>query len=409
MLNVKKILLLLLLFFLPTQLGMFFFIPDSIVHGIPIDLLAPALYVTDILVLASVILNLFQDPGTIKKMLKRVQHDKIIVIAFLFIIGNVFFALSPIMGIYKLIKLMEMGTVFWIMKKSKIEINHVLIALLAMAALQLALGLAHVIAGNSIQGIFYLLGERSFSLSTPGIAKVSMQGLEILRAYATFPHPNALGGFYLLLYSFILFSPTLSSPRVLGEIQKNLFLIISTLLIIFSFSKVALMGYVLLTVVNVLRKTSTCTWCKLSGLVLPIALSGVFFMAQGDPETIDKRIWLATSSFMIIREHLLTGVGLGNYLIAQGTFPIPYSYHFLQPVHNIFLLLIAELGVPLCALMTYIFVKIVRPLWESPVFNAMLFVIIFTGMFDHYWLTIQQNMLLVPVVFGLLTNNTKTI
>ena len=183
---------------------------------------------------------------------------------------------------------------------------------------------------------------------------------------------------------------------------RSLFLGITTLIIIFSFSKVALMGYVLLTVVNVLRKTSTCTWCKLSGLVLPIALSGVFLMAQGDPESLYKRIWLATSSFMIIREHLLTGVGLGNYLIAQGAFPIPYSYHFLQPVHNIFLLLMAELGVPLCALMMYVLVTIIRPLWKSPVFKAMLFVIIFTGMFDHYWLTIQQNMLLVPVVFGLI-------
>ena len=126
-------------------------------------------------------------------------------------------------------------------------------------------------------------------------------------------------------------------------------------------------------------------------------------MAQGDPESFDKRMWLATSSFMIIREHLLIGVGLGNYLIAQGAFPIPYSYHFLQPVHNIFLLLVTELGIPLFSFICYLLWHLLTSeVSKSPVFRVMLFVIIFTGMFDHYWLTIQQNMLLVPVVFGLI-------
>ena len=257
---IKKTLLLLLVLLLPTQLGTFFFIPDSIIHGIPIDLLAPALYATDILVIILVILNF---------KWKKMHIDRVVIILLLFIIGNVFFALSPIIGIYKLIKLVEMGAVFWMMKKSKIKINHVLIVLLAMAALQLALGLTHIITGHSIQGIFYLLGERSFSVSTPGIAKVSMQGLEILRAYGTFPHPNALAGFYLLLYGFVSFDKRFDKFMLL----RSLFLGITTLIIIFSFSKVALMGYVLLTVVNVLRKTSTCTWCKLSRLVIPISLS----------------------------------------------------------------------------------------------------------------------------------------
>ena len=42
-------------------------------------------------------------------MLKRVQHDKIILITLLFIILNIAFALSPIISIYKLIKLPNLG------------------------------------------------------------------------------------------------------------------------------------------------------------------------------------------------------------------------------------------------------------------------------------------------------------
>ena len=76
---IKIILLLLLLFLLPTQLGTFFFIPDSIIHGIPIDLLAPALYATDILVIILVILNLFYDPHLIKKI-KKLQGTSYLIL-----------------------------------------------------------------------------------------------------------------------------------------------------------------------------------------------------------------------------------------------------------------------------------------------------------------------------------------
>ncbi|MDA1061074.1 MAG: O-antigen ligase family protein [bacterium] len=412
--NVKKILEFILLFLLPTQLGTFFFISDSIIHGIPIDLLAPALYATDILVIILVIItvipHLMRDPGIVKKILNQVQDDKLVyVLISLFLILNIATSFSPLMSVYKLMKIAELGAVFWIIRSTKLNTKHILYAFLAMALVQLGLGLAQIISGHSLQGLFYFLGERSFAITTPGIAKVSLQGIELLRAYGTFPHPNALGGFYLLLYSFILFSPTLSSQTRFG-IQKNLFLIISTLLIIFSFSKVAILGYVIVTVISVLRKKSACTWCRISGLLLPIALSGVFFIAQGDPESVDKRVWLITTSLMIIRDHLISGVGVGNYLIAQGVFPIPYSYHFLQPVHNIFLLLIAELGIPLFTLVVFLMAKfVIRNSKFEIQALPILFVIIFTGMFDHYWLTIQQNMLLVPVVFGLLTNNTKTV
>ena len=393
---------LLLLFLLPAQFNTFFFIPDSIIHGIPIDLLAPALYVTDILIVVLIILNL---PALIKASRVRRPHlmrkALILTLVSLFLILNIATSLSPLISVYKFLKVVELIAIFWIIRTIKLNRNHVISVFLAMALLQLGLSLAQIIGGHSLQGIFYLLGERSFSLSTPGIAKVSMQGVEILRAYGTFPHPNVLGGFYLLLYSFVLFTPSLSSQNRFG-IQKNIFIITSTLLILFSFSKVAIFGFAVLTTFHVLRKKSSCMLCKLSSIMVPLALAGVFLLAQGDVETIGKRLWLATTSLMIIREHLFTGVGLGAYLIAQGQFPIPYSYHFLQPVHNIFLLLLAELGIPLFSLLSYLLTQLIVPLRKSPAIMAGLFVIAFIGMFDHYWLTIEQTMLLIPVVFGLM-------
>ena len=39
---------------------------------------------------------------------------------------------------------------------------------------------------------------------------------------------------------------------------------------------------------------------------------------------------------------------------------------------------------------------------------ALLIVVVFTGFFDHHWLTLQQNMLLLGVVFGLRMDSTST-
>ena len=44
----------------------------------------------------------------------------------------------------------------------------------------------------SLNGLFWWLGERTFTSSTPGIAKAVIDGRLLMRPYATFPHPNVL-------------------------------------------------------------------------------------------------------------------------------------------------------------------------------------------------------------------------
>src|SRR5690606_28198779 len=98
------------------------------------------------------------------------------------------------------------------------------------------------------------------------------------------------------------------------------------------------------------------------------------------------------------------GTGLGSYLNAQTQFSIPYSYLFFQPVHNIFLLLLAETGIFIFGIVIYYFYMTTKLLYKNKTALILLSVIVLTGFFDHYWLTLQQNVLLIPVVFGLLKN-----
>ena len=59
--------------------------------------------------------------------------------------------------------------------------------------IQFCLGFVQVASGSSL-GLM-LLGEASLSLEIAGVSKVSVIGLEFLRAYGTFAHPNILGAY----------------------------------------------------------------------------------------------------------------------------------------------------------------------------------------------------------------------
>ncbi len=398
---IRKWISYLFLLMLPTQLGTFFFLPQSFIDGIRIDYLAPAFYLTDTLFVLLLLLSIPHFLRSIKSFTRVYRHllanRKILVIIAALVLVTVL-AIEPVIGLYRIFKLIEVFGIFFVIKQQEMRLRTFLFILIASAALQLLLVVYQTTTGHTMQGIAYFLGERSFTLSTPGIAKVSLDGREVLRGYGSFSHPNSLAGFFLLLFGYILFEQKFRAESIL----KYLFLAITTILIVFSFSKIAITGLVILSVVSAVKNSINCTLCKVSRIIIPVIVALIVFAAQGDTESQEKRIWLAQSAILIIQQHPIFGVGLGNYLYAQSQFAIPYSYFFLQPVHNIFLLLLAEIGIPLFAFVTYLFLKHIKQIISSPAAKAVLFVIVFTGMFDHYWLTLQQNILLLPVVFGLL-------
>ncbi len=388
----------LFIFLLPTQLGTFFFISQSYIDGIRIDYLAPALYMTDILFFILLLLTLKIEPIFLSKIREIFFSRKIIIIGFLLILINIIFSLEPIIAIFAYIKLAELLLIYFFIKQSPVLPKKILQVLLFSAGIQLLLVSLQIIHHGSLQGIWYFLGERSFSLSTPGIAKISLQGIELMRGYGTFSHPNSLAGFYLLLYGFVSFY----QPFDKFQLLRKMFLTIATVLILFSFSKIAIIGLLGIMIYGSFKNKTNCFICRTSQLIVPMVLAVVFLSGVGDPESLDKRLWLTASSLHIIWDHLFNGVGLRNYLIAQSTFSIPYPYFFLQPVHTIFLLSLAELGIPLFMLIVYLLKSTIQMIWKSPAGKAVIITVVFTGLFDHYWLTLHQNMLLIPVVFGLL-------
>lgn len=385
--KLKENLIYLLLFLLPTQFGKHFFPPFSYVSGIRIDYLSPTIYLTDCIILLLIILSL---------KTFHIQFSKKLFFIFLLIFVNIIFSLSPWISFYKWIKLAEVFILFFLLKP-KLNIKYILLAFTGGALLQFILVIFQITQQHTMQGFAYFLGERYFSISTPGIAKTTLQGVEILRGYGSFSHPNSLAGFFLLLYTYVLFEKKFNKHIYI----KYFFIALSTLLILLSFSKIVIVTFLLVTAYFT-SKYISCKFCAWGRIIVLSVLSLLFISAQGDPESIQKRIYLLQNSFQTIIQYPLFGTGLGAYLVAQSQFPIPYSYLFFQPVHNVLLLFLAETGVILTGILVYILSKLIKPFLKNELGLILLLVIFITGFFDHYWLTLQQNILLIPVVFCLL-------
>lgn len=396
---IKQIILFLFIFFLPTQLGHYFKYGYSRIYGISIDYLSTPIYLTDFLFLALLITHIKVLTQGLKDILKQLVSNKIkLIITFLIIILiflSTLFSHQPIISIYKLAKILELLFIIIILRKSNktIVVNTFFLS----GIFQLFLIVLQFINKSSIQGIFYYFGERYMTLGSPGISKAYISGIEFLRPYGTFSHPNSLAGFFLLIYVYVLYST--KEQRLF----KTLSLAIYSLIIFLSFSKNAIIFYFIFNSIYFLKqkKCIICTFAKVS---ISLILTIIVLIANTDPSSQYMRIKLLTDSINIISKNWLLGTGLGQYLYTQSNLPMLTSYFFLQPVHNIFLLWIAENGL-IVGLITISLTTLY--LWKkrrNVIFIIVSLLIIFTGLFDHYWLTLQQDWLLIGVIIGISTN-----
>lgn len=394
--RIEQFLIFLLVTLLPTQFGKHFFLKSSYLSGVRVDYLAPTVYITDLLIVILLI--------THRKIIFSFFKQKMAVFILVSFLINLLFAISKELAFYRLLKVTEIILSFIVIKHifSQIRNNNRLTALLFTAFtlgsfIQFVLVILQFINKHSLQGIFYFLGERYITLSTPGIAKASYQGAEILRPYGTFSHPNSMAGFYLLLYFFVLTYKSFYQYRYL----KLFLLFISTVLILISFSKAVIIAFLLLNAFYFIKrslKKGFCRLCFLARALIFFLIGFIFLSAKNDPLSLSKRIWLAQNAFSIIGSHLLTGVGLGNYLLAQDKFSIKYPYFSQQPVHNIFLLFIAETGLIISGLVFIRLLKLIRKKLRYEAFFFVFLSVFITGFFDHYWFTLQQNLLILTVV-----------
>ncbi len=372
----SKKLLFLWIFLLPTQLGRFFWPDWSWFAGIKVDYLSPVLYAHDLVAIGLIITNY----SILKNQLNRKKLGLILVFAGI----NIIVATRPEVAFFRWLTIFKLGIVGWLVYENQSFAKKTLLGCIPLwLATLLFLDLAQVAGGSSLQGMFYWLGERKFSYSTNGIALMGVVEEIYVRAYGTFSHPNVQAGFVgacLLFWQY-------RNDRKLGF---WLTWWAGTVVMVLTGSRLSTLVFFTLAV-------AFSSMGKLKKVVLGMGLAGILSLSVGwlgwDSEGVDKRIWLAKEAVVEIKKSPLFGVGLGNNILGLGSGVTFSGTRWIQPVHNLFLLIVAEIGMLGTAFLLY---------WSKNIkFNKVLLFVLLTGMVDHHWITGVQTSGLLAVILGL--------
>jgi len=421
--KISKILLFGVILLIPTQLGKHFWFDWSSVLGIRIDYFSPTVYLIDLVWILLVIFN-FQ--FSIFNKLFNFKNFLIL----LFVVINILIAQNKWVAVYKWARLGELFWFGWYVYRNKKIVKSFLIKIIPIwIIIESVLALGQIAKGGSLNGFWWWLGERRFDFNTIGIAKISIVDMGLVRAYGTFSHPNSLAGFLLVGLVWWIkakpsLNPSLDQPSLratawqsrAGLNLKNVFwwlVFWLGLMGIFLAGSRTVWVLTFGVIVFWISKSEFVFKTKIKFGLLFLVLSLILikiinfnyplenFLGGWDENGMMKRGQLNLAAIEMIRESPWVGVGMGNYLVNLPDFLKTNHIFWLQPVHNIFLLLVSEIGI--LGLMGVVWLlakikwnKLIE--WDWIILGVMLI----TGMVDHYWFTLPQNMWLLSLVLGII-------
>lgn len=268
-----------------------------------------------------------------------------------------------------------------------------------------------------------LLGEWRFSVLTPGIAKVLIGSQEFLRPYATFPHPNVLGGILAIVAACDLHF--FLSNKTYTRLSLFYFLLFSLSLFL-TFSRSAWLVYLILVVLvlgyNLRFKTKLRLFFKperwllilaiASPLILvsPLVWQRLYALQTIDQPSVERRWELNQAALAMFRQRPLLGVGVNQFVPNLEKYVlISGPGRFLQPVHNLYLLILTEHGIlGLLVFFGFLFLLFKPFLFPAcrvprdgfPILLIWLGIFIIS-FFDHYFWTLQAGQLFFWLSIGL--------
>jgi O-antigen ligase len=253
------------------------------------------------------------------------------------------------------------------------------------------------------------LGLAAHNASQAGVAVVETAAGRLMRAYGPLPHPNMFGGFAVI--------GLLAAFRAVPSRLRFGLLAVAGSALALSFSRSAAIGAVLTGAWLLwrLRKqavpaiAAACVGIALT--VIPFAPS---FMARADAgnrleqASVNERVSQLKEWATVFLKNPITGVGPGNYTAVLVVRDAKIPAWASQPVHNILLLALAELGF----LGFFAFLSVIGPkawmTWKESDAEIKTWSIAFAlallpiAFFDHYLWSLWPGMSLVAVTVALI-------
>lgn len=385
-------------------------------------------------------------------------------ILFLLLLFSVFIIISLIsalnsefvkLSLYHVIKLIEYGLLFFYLVlniKSIKRFTYTLIAFIGSALLQSVIGIIQYLKQGSIG--LKIFAEVDLSPALQNISKLDIDGEKMIRAYGTLPHSNVLAGFLFIAIIFVIY--LILNAEVINELPLRkkyklpilvlvLYVIILGLFLTFSRSAclacLVSVSFIFLSIFlfKNFRKIFTkqlknrrswfnffIVFVLLIGITISILWPQITSRnINANPEdeySLSGRKLYNQIAADTIRNNLLLGVGPGLFVFNSINVSDEFQWWQLQPVHNVYLLILAEQGLlGFIAFLVFIF-YILRQVGgikfkkiDKNYANYLLIISlssILLGffiimLFDHYLWDIQQGVLSLFLILGLFCSSIR--
>ncbi|MFA5163605.1 MAG: O-antigen ligase family protein [Patescibacteria group bacterium] len=280
----------------------------------------------------------------------------------LFTLISIFFASDKLLA-WNYYLLFILGIGLWLFFQDKgINLSRfkIVVGLLASLSLQAILAISQFLLQTTWACKY--LGLSFHDSGLPGASVVESSFGRWLRAYGGFDHPNILGGvmvFVLLLSAYYIIN--LPDRGSKSRWRSSLFFWLAYFLglsaLLFSFSRAALLAYLAAMFIFAVFYITKKAWNNLAKLAalafLSLVLCGALcfpfreiwfnrWQASGrlEEKSINERQTYLYQAANLIRQRPYFGIGRGNYVANLGD-----EESYPQPVHNVFILAWAEIGV----------------------------------------------------------------
>ena len=303
---------------------------------------------------------------------------------------------------------------------------HILVwAFIVGAAVQATLGIWQFATQTPLPASS-LLGVAAYDVTWGGNATITTTSGRWLRAYGAMPHPNILVGYVAIALCLMPFLLPSAPPRTRGLLIGIGALLFLALLC--TGSRSALFALLVGGMLIALRarhhftahRATIALFC--SALLLTTILFGYAYRDISTTRTIHSttvatnalhdRLSYTQHARALIALHPLRGVGIGTYtLTARNTLAPDAPMWQLQPVHNIYLLILAEIGLIGVALFLWALWSLCAHAIHTPRKSTLIAAaaaLLCIGFFDHWPWTAHVGITTAALCIGLLYTTRAT-
>jgi hypothetical protein len=330
------------------------------------------------------------------KIIPFLKKNKIWLFLLCLLITRQFFTPLPMVSLWYLAKAIQLGLLVWLLSASRSIINHPLLRQVILLALLLQIGVASLqFFRQSALFNYAVLGETQLT-GTINIARADFKAGEMILPYGTTAHPNILAGVVLIL-NLSWLQLQVKFKKHLGWLELTVVGLTSWVLFL-SQSFTAILAFSLFLTVQSFPQLKKFSYQLASNLVLLLPLLIFLIPAQLQTESIFRRNFLNSQTLTVITGQPLAGVGLSMFATTLKT---PFAnagelIRFIQPTHNVPLLLLAETGL-LGGVSMYLLAKKYL-LKTDPAWLVLLAVLV---SLDHYLVTQWVGGVLLVLIFSL--------